>query len=644
MNAYRAEIDGLRALAVLAVVLFHARIPGVSGGFVGVDVFFVVSGYLITRLIRGESEAGAFSLARFYERRVRRIMPALFAVLAVCTAAALILLPGDLDRFAKSLAAVVAFVSNFLFWRWSGYFEPAAASSPLLHTWSLAVEEQFYIVFPLCAAFLLRRGRRAAIAVIAFVALASFAYSAWAATHTPDAAFYSPLSRAWELMLGALLALEIAPPPGNRIAGDAMAALGLGLIVTAIVSLTDSSPFPGLNALAPCLGTALVIYGTQNPASRLARLLGFKPVAAVGLISYSLYLWHWPLIVFGTYYVLDPGWLPPVRVAMALLSFPLAWLSWRTIERPFRGAGGLWPRRTLFVRAGIASLAFAAVGFAGYMLNGLPQRFDKTVQRLAAGAAVPDYACVNQPPERFDAKCLIGDSRARPQFVLWGDSHAAVYAGALDALARKHAVSGYNFTAFGTPPLLALAADGAGVRSSLARNERIMKVLARERPRVVILAAEWPVYFHNPQDDPRTVPRKHGIGYSPERMFQVLERTALALKRLGIAVYFVEDVPLAALSAPDRLAKARVLGRTQAIEPRTADYVRANGFIREAAARLERRGLLHIATPAGILCGPRTCRVLQSGEPLYFDSNHLSEPGARLVAPVFAPALEQASR
>ncbi len=644
MNAYRAEIDGLRALAVLAVVLFHARIPGFSGGFVGVDVFFVVSGYLITRLIRGESEAGTFSLARFYERRVRRIMPALFAVLAACAAAALILLPGDLERFAKSLAAVVAFVSNVLFWRWSGYFEPAAASSPLLHTWSLAVEEQFYIAFPLCAAFLARRGRGMAIAALALVALGSFAYSVWASTHDPSAAFYSPLSRAWELMLGALLAFEAVPPNRSAIFGDALAGLGLLLILSSVVLLTDAPPFPGVNALAPCLGTALVIYGTQSPTSRVARLLGLKPIVAVGLISYSLYLWHWPLIVFGTYYVLDPAWLMPVRIAMALLAFPLAWLSWRMIERPFRGPAGLWPRRALFVRAGVASLAFAALGFAGYALNGLPQRFDMSVRRLAAGAAVPDYACVNQPPETFDAKCRIGDHALRPRFALWGDSHAAVYARALDAPARKHAVSGYDFTAFGTPPLLALAADGVMVQSALARNEQVMKVLARERPRVVILAAEWPVYFQNPLDDPRTAPRKHGIGYPPQRMFQVLERTALALKRLGIAVYFVEDVPLAALSAPDSLAKARVLGHTQAIEPRTSDYVRANGFIRAAAMRLERRGLLHIVTPARLLCGAQTCRITENGVPLYFDTNHLSERGASLVSSLFAPALEQARR
>ncbi|HEY6579235.1 MAG TPA: acyltransferase, partial [Rhizomicrobium sp.] len=330
-HAYRPEIDGLRALAILPVVLFHYGAPGFRGGFVGVDVFFVISGYLITSLIQGEMEDGAFSLARFYERRVRRIFPALFAMLAVVSAAALIwFFPVDLVRYAQSLFATAVFGANFEFWREAGYFDAVANQKPLLHLWSIAVEEQFYLLFPALLLALRRVSPRARRAAIGGVLVVSFALGAWGVAAAPVATFYLLPARAWELMLGALLALGAFRAPKSRIAAETLALAGLALIAASVFAFTSQTPFPGPAALAPCLGAALVILAARPENSFAGKLLATRPLVFTGLISYSLYLWHWPVFVFATYI----GFREPSGAESALLialSFALAVISWRYV-------------------------------------------------------------------------------------------------------------------------------------------------------------------------------------------------------------------------------------------------------------------------------------------------------------------------
>ena len=643
---YRPEIDGLRAIAVLAVVGYHARLPGFGGGYLGVDVFFVVSGYLITQLIREATAAGDFSIARFYERRVRRLTPALFAVLAASSAAAMVLLPHDLKRYGASLVSVVAFASNLLFWRQSGYFSPQASATPLLHTWSLAVEEQFYLAFPLCLLLLQRAGRRAVAPMIALIMLASLAYGLWAARHDPNLAFYSPFSRAWELMLGALLACEVIPAPTHRLANEALVALGLALIAYAVVGLADAAPPAGLQPLAPCLGAAMILQSTASPRSVLVRLLSVRPLVATGLASYSIYLWHWPLIVFGGYYVLDPHWAGPVRIAMALAAFPIAFASWRYIERPFRGPHGLLSRRALFATAAALSLAFGLIGGALYALGGLPQRFDPTVRRLDVAGEPPSYPCANQAAAEIVAGslCMLGDRSAPPAFAIWGNSHAGMYATALDALARQRGVAGYTLTTFGCPPLVSVAQD----RACQTRNALILQALEARHVRAVILSAHWEAYFAMPGAAPGlrnpSVHPKHGLGYTPQFIRAALEATAAPLRRSGILVYLAEDVPNAPLATPDRLAKAYVLGRQASVEPRSADYERANLPFHTIALDLQRQGLLQVLSPAAILCGTSYCRVTDGPDPIYFDPDHLNARGALLVSPSFEPVLDQLKR
>ncbi|MDB5707518.1 MAG: O-antigen acetylase [Sphingomonas bacterium] len=632
--AYRPEIDGLRAIAVLAVVLFHARIRSFSGGFVGVDVFLVISGYLIAQLIQRESEAGTFTLTGFYERRVRRIMPALLAMLGVSGIAAWMLLPGDFRDFGQSLTAISLFASNLLFWHQDGYFKLATEATPLLHTWSLAVEEQFYILFP--ALLLLARRRRWNVSmVLAGLGLASFAYGVWATQGRPEAAFYSPLSRAWEFIVGALLALPLLPAPRNRDLGDGLAALGLVAIGGAILFLSRASPFPGLNALAPVLGSALILYGTRAPRSRVAGLLRIRPLVAIGLISYSLYLWHWPMIIFGGYYAIDPS--SHVKPVMALLAFPVAWLSWRFVELPFRKPRSLLSRRTLFVTTAAASGALALYGGAIVLADGLPNRFDPVVQRLSERGPAPDYGCADRPLALGDTpRCRIGGTGTRPSFILWGDSHAAVLLPALDALARRHAVSGYSAIALGCPPFVPISAREErpdqwmfgkyNRRKCAARNEQVIRFLSTVRPAAVLLAARWSVYSRGTD----------GIDDINRQMF---EAGVQRVRALGIRIYVVQDVPTSPGADPRSLAKAQLLGATHALEAEVRPYLQRDAAFRSITASLQARGMITVIEPMDRLCDTQRCKLVDKGYPLYFDSNHLSAKGAAVVAPLFEQAM-----
>src|SRR6056297_20083 len=372
---YRADIDGLRALAVLPVLAFHAGLAPFSGGFVGVDVFFVISGYLIAGLILPRIRAGRFSLLEFYERRARRLLPALFVVMAVSGAlAAALFLPAELREFGQSAVAATLFASNVLFSRETGYFETEAALKPLLHTWSLGVEEQFYLLFPLLLMALAARraGRVALVPVLAALALASLALAAWAVPRAPAFAFYLLPTRLWELMLGALLAVAPLPALRRRAVREAAAAAGLAAILWAMLRYSEATPFPGPAALLPCLGAALVIHAGASGPTAVSRALSLGPVVFVGLISYALYLWHWPVLVFAEYAAVRE--LTTVETGAALaLSGVLAALTWRFVERPFRrpagpigrparGAGAAGPG---VAGPGVAGPGVAAPGVAG---------------------------------------------------------------------------------------------------------------------------------------------------------------------------------------------------------------------------------------------------------------------------------------
>ena len=366
MLKYRTDIDGLRAVAVGGVVLFHAFPTLLTGGFIGVDVFFVLSGFLITAIIRSDAEAGTFSIGGFYERRFRRILPALLAMVVVTSLAAIAILPpSELRNYGNSLGGVGLFVSNIVFWKDSGYFDTASADKPLLHTWSLAVEEQFYIVWPIVAAALVRMGRRRLLAGFVWVTVAlSLLAAIIAVRYAPSQAFYLLPYRAWELGMGALLATGAVPSLRTRWSREGSGWVGLALIVVPMLVYSEATPFPGLAALPPCLGALLILHAGQGAETRVGRMLSWRPMLFVGLVSYSFYLWHWPLLVLPRIALNRP--LTPVEATLAVaVALGLAALSLRYVEKPFRGRGTIALSQRKVLVASVAACATLMLAGAG---------------------------------------------------------------------------------------------------------------------------------------------------------------------------------------------------------------------------------------------------------------------------------------
>ena len=439
--AYRADLDGLRAIAVIGVMLFHLQIRYVMGGFVAVDVFFVLSGFLITSIVLLEMDSGRFSLRAFYARRIRRIVPALFVAMAGTSVLALFFcLPAELREFARSLLAVSLSGSNIYFGLHSAYFDPLSLSRPALQTWSLGVEEQFYLCFPLLLIALRRFVPRRLLAATAVMAALSFAVSAYQALFEPTLAYFMPWSRAWELLVGALLAMGAVPRTSSRAVRNAAAGVGLLLVVGSMLVLNGAVPFPGAAALLPCGGAALLIWSGQprhSPAGAplpeptvVARGMSVRPLVFVGLISYSLYLWHWPLIVFeglGLWGVNLPHRV--VKLLLVVGSLGLATLSWRYVERPFRDGPLRLSAGRAFGFAGATTAVLLVCGLVAIGSRGLPGRFPQGV------SAVGEY--VDEPLENRMGTCLVIRARdfrpdpclredpTRPNWLLFGDSHAA---------------------------------------------------------------------------------------------------------------------------------------------------------------------------------------------------------------------------
>jgi len=363
---YRAEIDGLRALAVLPVILFHAGFESFGGGFVGVDVFFVISGYLITTIIISEMAKGNFSIVNFYERRARRILPALFFVIAVSLPFAWFWLgPSDLKDFGQSLVAVSTFSSNILFWRESGYFDTVAELKPLLHTWSLAVEEQYYVIFPIFLMLTWRLGVKWVVTLLAIVFLLSLSLAQWGAYNNSFAAFFLLPTRGWELLVGVFAAFylkyntHLKSQPLNQF----LSFLGFSMIAYSIIVFDKTTPFPGLYALIPTLGTGLLIL-CAVPKTFIHSLLNIKFIVGIGLISYSAYLWHQPLLAFARHRLL--GEVPDLLlIILCFTSLVIAWFSWHFIEKPFRHKSIL-KRKFIFV---FSSLGISFLLLTGFWLN-----------------------------------------------------------------------------------------------------------------------------------------------------------------------------------------------------------------------------------------------------------------------------------
>ncbi len=452
---YRADIDGLRGIAVLAVLFFHTGVPGFSGGFVGVDVFFVISGYLITTIILKDLKNERFSIAQFYERRIRRIFPALFSVIAFTIVVGAYLFDATaFDDLGQSVAATTLFASNIFFWRNACYFAEPSLQMPLLHTWSLAVEEQFYIFFPLALLVISRwlKGRYLSWLIFAFIL--SFAASEYGVLlHHVGITFYMVPTRAWELMAGSLLALGVVPNPSSAWQKNLLAFGGIILLILSITNYTEETPFPGIAALIPVMGSALIILSGKGEGTSIAqKLLTMRPLVFVGLISYSLYLWHWPLVAFTKYIMIRPfnGY---DSAGIILASLLISTLSWRYIEQPFRGKQMLLSeRKWLFAIAGFVMVVASAIGGGIYLQHGMAWRYPEINIELAklkyqskrrAGLSWKSLDKISETKDNKKPGIVIGNNFNSPTFVVWGDSHAWVLFYELERIAIKNNVSGY---------------------------------------------------------------------------------------------------------------------------------------------------------------------------------------------------------
>lgn len=644
---HRADIDGLRALAVIAVIFFHAGIPPFSGGFTGVDVFFVISGYLITGILLNDISRDRFSIAYFYERRVRRILPALFAVLIFASIATYWLLPPEQFReFAESLISTVSFSSNALFWTQSGYFRAPAELKPLLHTWSLAVEEQFYLFYPLFLWLISRYFRKRYRTVLLVVLCLSFALNIWGVRHFQNATFYLSPSRAWELLLGGLLAIPAIPGIRDRRAANVLGILGLGLTVYGFVMLSRASLFPGFNALYPTVGTALIVYSGTETSTLVSAFLGLRPVAFVGLISYSLYLWHWVLLVVAKYYVAPhplTGW---EITGILMASFALAAFSWKFIENPFRGRTPLiQSRRVLFATAAAVSSVIAAYAALIYVRNGVPSRFGNDVVVLLEGKQ--DYW--QRRAECAKQICQVGAENTTPSFLLWGDSHAAAIAPALERVAARNGISGYVAWSRACAPVLGLRRyDDQDPEDCDAFNASVFAFIKAHHVNTVFLHARWALnvegtrYGQEPGIPALLTPsRNPADDYAEfEKLFAA---TLEQLRNITVNVVIIASVPEVGVDVPTMLARDRINHASIDFAPSYSDFIHRQARAFEILSKDSELYGAQIVYPDQTLCDHSSCFLMAGKYPSYIDDNHLSTHGAMQLAPIFAPLVERAA-
>lgn len=634
---YRREIDGLRALAVLPVILFHGGFELFSGGFVGVDIFFVISGYLITTIILAEINAGCYSVLTFYERRARRILPALLFVMMLCVPFAwLWMLPEDFKSFSKSLVAAAGCASNILFAEESGYFATAAELKPLLHTWSLAVEEQYYLLFPVVLLLTRRLPRRTVFALVFAIALASLAAAHLGATRTPETNYFMLLPRGWELLAGSLLAFyeSVRKAPGAELSPfrrELFAAVGLFMVVVPVFAFGRSTPFPSLYALVPVLGAVLVL-AFANHSTQVGRVLGCKPLVVIGLISYSAYLWHQPLFAFARLRSLtEPdAWLLAVLAAMSLV---LAYFSWRFVELPFRNRRNIG-RSGIFAFSVVASVVVVGVGMVGYSANGFDER------RVADGSLARDLNARLRTNAGLGEKCEGGftlDPACRtsnePEVLVWGDSFAMHLVPGL--LASRPDARIIQMTLSSCGPFDGLAPIDEGThtlhwaRKCLEFNRQVMAWL-RTSSSVKYAVLSSPFVQYTSSDWPRFLTEK---GIEPANTQVALKAFLATLDTL--AAHGISPVVFAPPPTSTRdIGRCVVRSKQFAADPTDCDLPRAEARERQAAVRdllqVVARRYPVVWLDEGICEGER-CRVLQEDTFIYRDKGHLSYEGSALI-------------
>ncbi|WP_342653984.1 acyltransferase family protein [Pseudomonas sp. F3-2] len=636
----RRDIDGLRALAVIPVVLFHFGL-GFSGGFVGVDVFFVISGYLITSIIFREISAGRFSFVDFWARRARRILPALSVVLLACLVVGwLLLTPKDLSQLGRAVRYQATFMSNILFMRQDGYFNPASDFKPLLHTWSLSVEEQYYVFFPMLMVLLTRFLKHWRM-VLGGLLLLSFGLNVWIINRNPDAAFFLLPMRAWELLCGAMLA--VVPATSTRLRPwvyEAVSGLGLLLVLYAMFALDKFTPFPGKAALLPVLGAAAMIWANGHRSTLVGRVLSHPALVSVGLISYSLYLWHWPVFVYANAISVD-AMVWSESVLWIALSVVLALLSWKFVELPFRDRRVLATRKSILV-GGLA--AIVVLGTAGQVIrsaDGVPGRLSGLAKAYADSREwqAGQLQCLMDSDSKEPMKvCRFGpESHDTPEQLVWGDSHAAHLLPAIKSDAELYNQPVWLISLSGCPPI-----PGKVSRKQCADfNKRVASLIQEKRIHDVVLAARWSLYLYGAEDgDMRNaIYKRESREVAEQRVSAQIRETVASIRQTGAQVWLVKEVPLQRQGTIARLSSLAMVGRSAADVGRPiTDHLARQRFISELFASLSAADPdVHVLDPAPILCPDGICRAALNGVSQYKDEDHLSDHGGERMKPLLAP-------
>lgn len=624
---YRPDIDGLRAVAVLSVISFHLKF-GATGGYIGVDIFFVISGFLISGVIYDQIRIDGFSIVKFYERRARRILPALIATIVASYFIALrAFYPSELTAFAKSALASILFVANIYFFNISDYFAPAANTITLLHLWSLGIEEQFYILFPLLVVFFARHPTRKLLPALVVMLIASAGGSQLMLNMDPSAAFYLLPYRAFELLLGCLIALPpLRPQPQSRVVAEMIAVLGTICLVSAIAWFGPQTSFPGFAALLPCVGTALIIWTGQTVRTTISKVLAAGPLVYVGKISYSLYLIHWPVIVFGSHLFAA---ISPIIVDIStfVASIVLAAFSYRFVEQPFRQPSG--ERNSLRILSVSAFSIVAVTAVSAYTVyeDGFGWRTDDQTRKVLSYLSY-DYRrvyrsgeCFLDPDQDFKeadvSRCLPDGSGIHA--MLWGDSHAIdLYPGLRISMRRK----GYSLGVLASSacaPIIGYTIASRPLCPSF--NNQALPTILAVKPRFVILSASWNLLAQT---------------------MDQLDATVEDLAKQGIKVVILGQSPRFKELVPKTIA-----GRFQNEESNTMisaeglDLSRADSD-RIMSARFDQRANIKFIPMMELMCPQLQCSlVTDDGTPIYWDAEHLTEDGSHIFAERLTPLILQ---
>lgn len=650
---YRPEIDGLRAIAVIIVLLGHLNVSFFHGGFVGVDVFFVISGFLITGIIHREITQGTFSLVNFYERRIRRIIPA-FYVFAFLVSLYVLSnnLPEETLNYFKSLLAALFYGSNYFFYSSTNYFDAAANTKPLLHTWSLGLEEQYYFIFPILMVFLSKKFKSSlSLILTVMLFLSAFCYLYFLAENS-SLAFYSFLTRFWELLIGGLLAIGIAKQVKFRWLSEVFGLMSMVFIFYPVITISHGVLNPGPYAFLPVIGAVLLIYSNQSELNSVGRLLSLRPVVFVGKISYSLYLWHWALIVF--FLEKNNMSLNTTNKAWVIfLSFLFAYLSWRFVEQPLRQKRILGERNGLFKGFALSSLTLVMMASLVIASDGWSSRFGTDFLQLRKASRNKNklenicFSKSNGELKKQIQRLKAGEvcnQEEGPSFFLWGDSHGAAAISMVETLAKEQRKKLMVETSSGCPPILSVSrVYGDPERLCPQFNELVYQSIKRLKPERVYLIARWSTYYTGRKHDKGPLEflmqSEQEVSKSSEDNKLLFEKsimeTIVKLKEMSVGVTLVlqppeylEHIPKKILSKiknkdfNDKIGESDQWMTGKTFSENQKYFFGVNNVLKLAATGLE---LINLSD---FLCEKEYCIIMEKGKSLYRDGNHLSNYSA----------------